>query len=120
MYEKRISIFVRYPFLSGILYIALALVILMVLHGNEIVAFVFIGVGVLSVIYYYSEYSDLKRKQLMRMMANNHSKQPGHDKESVKYQEASLPGYHKEYERAQEVLKFVLNSTFLNCNRSIP
>ena len=103
MYEKRISIFVRYPFLSGILYIALALVILMVLHGNEIVAFVFIGVGVLSVIYYYSEYSDLKHKQLMRMVANNQSKQSGHEKEPIKYQEASLPGYHKEYERAQEV-----------------
>ena len=103
MYEKRISIFVRYPFLSGILYIALALVILMVLHGNKIVAFVFIGVGVLSVIYYYSEYSDLKHKQLMRMVANNQSKQSGHEKEPIKYQEASLPGYHKEYERAQEV-----------------
>ena len=103
MYKKRISIFIRYPPLSGILYIALALVILMILHGNEIVAFVFIGVGVLSVIYYYSEYSDLKHKQLMRMVANNQSKQSGHEKEPIKYQEASLPGYHKEYERAQEV-----------------
>jgi hypothetical protein len=103
MYKKRISIFIRYPFLSGIPYIALALVILMILHGNKIVAFVFIGVGVLSVIYYYSEYSDLKHKQLMRMVANNQSKQSGHEKEPIKYQEASLPGYHKEYERAQEV-----------------
>ena len=103
MYKKRISNFIRYPFLSGILYIALALVILMVLHVNKIVAFVFIGVGVLSVIYYYSEYSDLKHKQLMRMVANNQSKQSGHEKEPIKYQEASLPGYHKEYERAQEV-----------------
>ncbi len=103
MYKKRISIFIRYPFLSGIPYIALALVILMILHGNKIVAFVFIGVGVLSVIYYYSEYSDLKHKQLMRMVANNQSKQSGHEKEPIKYQEASLPGYQEEYERAQEV-----------------
>lgn len=101
MYDPRMkrlknpSVFIRHPFLSGIPFIAFALVILIVLPAKYIFALLFIGMAVFIMLYSYSENKDLKNNQRMRMKPHTSSKPQAQNNEPEKVQEASLPGEHK-------------------------
>ena len=93
---KKPSMFVKHPFLSGIPFIALALVILIVLPSKYIFILLFIGMAVLVMLYNYSENKNFKNKQRMRMKPHASSMPQLQHSEPVKVQEASLPGEHKD------------------------
>ena len=102
---KKPSVFVMHPFLSGIPFIAFALVILIVLPAKYIFALIFIGMAVFIMLYSYSENKYIQNKQRMRMKPHTYSKIQAQNNEPVKVHEASLLGEHKDPAIQEDTVK---------------